>query len=237
MTTSLSSYPGAADCARAAICAYSPDRGPPAARPPFAALSQKAVRAGHVVYGAGESAGRLFKMSRGYVLISQRLPNGCRSLVDFVAPGQYFGFCASDRHNCTATTSAGGALAAYDAADVASDPIEAQAAFACAVAQLERVRNLATLRSRRAVERLAKFLLDLTPELRVDGLCLELPLSRAEISELLELQKETVSRCFAELRDIGAVVAEGRRLAHVLDRDLLAAVASGEADAHARQAA
>jgi CRP-like cAMP-binding protein len=177
-------------------------------------------------------------MSHGYVLISQNLPHGSRSLVDLVAPGQYFGFCAADRHDCTATTTAVGRLTAYHAAHVANDPVEAKVAFACAVAQLERTRNLATLRSRRAVERLAKFLLDLTPRVRIDNLCLTLPLSRVEIGELLELKKETVSRCFAELRDVGAVVAEGRRRAHVLDRDLLAAIASGEAEGErARQAA
>jgi CRP-like cAMP-binding protein len=232
MTTPIPPHSGAAERVRAPACNYFPYRHdrPPSPREPLVALGLKTVRAGHAVYGAGQATGRLYRMSGGCVLISQRLPDGRRSLVDFVAPGQYFGFSAADRHDCTATTATGGGLAIYDAANVMSDPGEAPVAFASAVAQLERARNLATLRSRRAVERLARFLLDLTPNIRIDNLCLELPLSRAEIGELLELQKETVSRCFAELRDAGAVAAEGRRLAHVRDRDMLAAIARGEAE-------
>ena len=237
--TTVKAYSGAAECARALICARSPYRDDrlPTRPPPLAMVGQRTVRAGHVIYSAGQTAGRLFKLSRGYALISQTLPDGRRSIVDLVPSGQYFGFTTTGRHDCAATTTTAGRLAAFDATDVMRDPNAAEAAFAAAVAQLDRTRNLASLRSRRAVERLAKFLLDLTPHVLIDNICLALPLSRAEIGELLELKKETVSRCFAELRDAGAVVAEGRRLAHVRDRDLLAAIASGETQGHARQAA
>jgi CRP-like cAMP-binding protein len=96
------------------------------------------------------------------------------------------------------------------------------------VEELERVRTQVTDMSfKDARMKLATFLLSLitsdTPASN-GTVNLTLPLSRQEISEVLELSPETISRTLSSFRREQLVVARGRRLA-IQDRPGLEAVA------------
>ncbi|MBV7257532.1 Crp/Fnr family transcriptional regulator [Pacificimonas sp. WHA3] len=74
--------------------------------------------------------------------------------------------------------------------------------------------------------RLAGLILNLdarAPVCRAGPDYIELPFSRAEIGQLLDMRIETVSREFGALEETGAIRREGRRGLHILDRDRLRA--------------
>jgi CRP/FNR family nitrogen fixation transcriptional regulator len=55
---------------------------------------------------------------------------------------------------------------------------------------------------------------------------LELAMPRHDIADYLGLTLETVSRMFAELKEIGAIRLHGARRVELLDRERLAAMAA-----------
>ena len=81
----------------------------------LAPLVRKSVRAGQVVYDVGRAPLHFYRMSCGYVIVSQPLRDGRRSIVDLIEPGRLFGFCSADQHDCTATTTEPGTLSIYSA--------------------------------------------------------------------------------------------------------------------------
>jgi CRP/FNR family transcriptional regulator, anaerobic regulatory protein len=74
--------------------------------------------------------------------------------------------------------------------------------------------------SRRPIDRVIRFLVD------VSGRCarsregyyiIELPMSRVDIADYLGLQRETVSRCFSQLRGTGLLLTPNRRTSVITD--------------------
>jgi CRP/FNR family transcriptional regulator len=89
------------------------------------------------------------------------------------------------------------------------------------------------LGNRRAEERLAAFVLDLTRRLQSRGFSsssLVLRMTREEIGTYLGLTLETVSRCFSKLQNDG-VLQVWRRHITVLDHDALERLVNGAGDA------
>jgi len=179
------------------------------------------------VFEVGSPADELYLISEGWVIVSRPLPNGRRSILDVLERGRIFGFSAAALHECEALTTAPSVIFAYDKARMMSDPRRAIRVHEQALKQMSRIHWLATVRCAPALARLAGFLADCVESGGGGEIRLDLPLSRVEIADYLELTVETVSRCITTLRDKGAVRTEGQRGVEILDLDALRGFAAG----------
>jgi CRP-like cAMP-binding protein len=182
------------------------------------------------VYAEGEAAGHVYKVVSGVVRISKLLPDGRRQISAFHTAGDMFGFEADDMHNASAEAVVPVKVIAY----------KWQSLLATGTHSASLVRNLLTLTMiglrqtqehllllgrKNALERVAAFLLEMARRAGT-GAVLELAMPRHDIADYLGLTLETVSRMFAELKELGAIRLDGARKVHLLDAERLAAMGS-----------
>ena len=70
--------------------------------PPARQCKSDGSRPGGVLFSEGDAASEIHELAQGAALISRRLPDGRRQIVDIIGPGRLFGFTATDRHDCSA---------------------------------------------------------------------------------------------------------------------------------------
>ena len=191
-------------------------------------------RKNQILFFEGGVAQHLFALHSGLVKLVKSLENGKDRITGVLYPGELFGLEA-----LTETTYPLTAVTLRDC-EICSAPRDEFTVFLQAnpeiglgmvrflVEELERVRSQVTDMSfKDARMKVATFLLSLiTPEAPPTdgGLTLSLPLSRQEISEILELSPETVSRTLSAFRREQLIVARGRHLV-IQDRTGLETVA------------
>jgi CRP-like cAMP-binding protein len=149
--------------------------------------------------------------------------------VDFLLPGDFFGFCASSQHHfCVETIVAGSLVARFPRRSAErladSDPQVArhirQAAFE-SIARLQR-RTL-ILAGSSALEKVGAFLLEMADREDVEQTrWVRLPMSRSDIADYLAMAVETVSRTLTELRARRAIAYCDARRVQICDREVLA---------------
>jgi len=179
-------------------------------------------RKNQILFFEGGVAQHLFALHSGLVKLVKSLENGKDRITGVLFPGQLFGLEAlSDpTYPLTAVTLRDSEICAASRDEVViflqSNPGIALGMVRFLVAEVGRVRAQVTDMSfKDARMKLATFLLslvasDLTPH---NGrVTLTLPLSRQEISEVLELSPETISRTLASFRKQQLIVARGRHL-------------------------
>jgi CRP-like cAMP-binding protein len=165
----------------------------------------------------------LFALHSGLVKIVKSLENGKDRIAGVLLPGEFFGLEALTDATYPLT-----AVALSDC-EVCSAPREEFAAYMRTypdialgmvrflVDELKRVRSQMTDMSfKDARMKVATLLLSLTSTNKTAdnnaAITILLPLSRQEISEVLELSPETISRTFSHFRDEKMVSARGRHL-------------------------
>jgi CRP/FNR family nitrogen fixation transcriptional regulator len=154
--------------------------------------------------------------------------DGRRHIVDFLLPGDFFGFCPSSGHHfCVEATVAGTLVARYLRRSVErlaeSDPQVArhirQATFE-SIARLQRMTLI--LAGGSALEKIGAFLLEMANRTSVEEtrwVCL--PMSRSDIADYLAMAVETVSRTLTELRARRAIAYRDARRVQICDREVL----------------
>ena len=155
--------------------------------------------------------------------------DGRRHIVDFLLPGDFFGFCASSQHHfCVETIVAGSLVARFPRRGAErladSDPQVArhirQAAFE-SIARLQR-RTL-ILAGSSALEKVGAFLLEMANRAGIERTrWVLLPMSRSDIADYLAMAVETVSRTLTELRARRAIAYRDARRVQICDREVLA---------------
>ena len=191
-------------------------------------------RRNQILFFEGGSAQHLFALHTGLVKMVKSLENGKDRITGVLFPGELFGLesLTDLAYPITAVALRDCEICAAPREDFATylqtNPDLAIGMVRFLVGELERVRTQVTDMSfKDARMKVATFLLSLlshdTPE--TDGnLTLTLPLSRQEISEVLELSPETVSRTLSAFRREQLVAARGRQLV-IQNRASLEAVA------------
>lgn len=179
-------------------------------------------RRNQILFFEGGSAQHLFALHSGLVKMVKGLDNGKQRITGVLFPGELFGLEALARasYPLTAVVLRDCEICAAPREDFAtymrSNPDIAIGMVRFMVGELERVRTQVTDMSfKDARMKLATFLLTLitTDTSATDGnLNLTLPLSRQEISEVLELSPETISRTLSAFRREQLLTARGRRL-------------------------
>ena len=179
-------------------------------------------RKNQILFFEGGVAQHLFALHAGLVKLVKSLENGKDRITGVLFPGQLFGLEAlSDpTYPLTAVTLRDSEICAASREEVTtflqSNPEIALGMVRFLVAEVARVRTQVTDMSfKDARMKVATFLLSLVasdPAPHNGRVELTLPLSRQEISEVLELSPETISRTLAAFRREQLIVARGRHL-------------------------
>ncbi len=179
-------------------------------------------RRNQILFFEGGAAQHLFALHAGLVKMVKSLENGKDRITSVLFPGELFGL-----ESLTETAYPLTAVALRDCEICAAprdeffsflgtNPEAAIGMVRFLVEALERVRVQVTDMSfKDARMKVATFLLSLITEdaaVTNGSVTLTLPLSRQEISEILELSPETVSRTLSAFRREQLVVARGRHL-------------------------
>jgi CRP-like cAMP-binding protein len=182
------------------------------------------------IYAEGENSGYVYKVISGVVRVSKLLPDGRRQISAFHLPGEMFGFEADELHHASAEAVVPVKVVAFKwggLIGVARQPVNVlRELLSLAVKGLKHTQDHLLLLGRKsALERLAAFLLEM--DLRTGSRhMLDLAMPRHDIADYLGLTLETVSRMFAELKDLGAIKLESARRVHLLDPAKLMAMSA-----------
>jgi CRP/FNR family nitrogen fixation transcriptional regulator len=179
------------------------------------------------IYAEGETSGYVYKVISGVVRVSKLLPDGRRQISAFHMPGEMFGFEADEAHHASAEAVVPTKVIAYRWDGVLGTerqpPNFVRELLNLTVLGLRHTQNhLLLLGRKNALERLAAFLLEMSA--RTDGSILDLAMPRHDIADYLGLTLETVSRMFAELKELGVIKLESARRVHLLDKAALKAM-------------
>jgi CRP-like cAMP-binding protein len=180
------------------------------------------------IYAEGETAGYVYKVISGVVRVSKLLPDGRRQISAFHMPGEMFGFEAGELHHASAEAIVPTKVVAYKWEGVLGTARQS-ASFVRELLNLTVLGlrhtqdHLLLLGRKNALERLAEFLLEMSARMGGSAV-LDLAMPRHDIADYLGLTLETVSRMFAELKEMGAIKLESARRVHLLDKAALRAM-------------
>jgi len=191
-------------------------------------------RRGQILYFEGGTAAHVFALHTGLVKIVKSLENGKERIVRAIFPGELFGLEAivEPTYPLTAITLHDCEICAVGREELLSflqgNPDIALGMIRFLVSEMTRVRTqIVDMSFKDARMKLATLLLSL---LQAEGeephasQTLVLPFSRQEISEILELSAETVSRTLTSLQRDQILAAQGRRV-EIQDVERLASAA------------
>jgi CRP-like cAMP-binding protein len=192
------------------------------------------------LYSAGEPAEHLYVLAAGRAKLLQPTSSGQEVVTDLLVPGDLFGALStlgSPHHPDTAvalTTTCALRIGTDAVREVLTEhPTVALRVLDDVAGHLARARTDVGRRSGEPVaQRVAAVLGRLADKLGQEragdgGTLLQIPLSRSDLAGLTGSTPESVSRVMSRLRREG-VVDSGRRWTAVLDRERLAAVATGD---------
>lgn len=172
------------------------------------------------IFAEGEKAGYVYKLVSGVVRVSKLLPDGRRQISAFHLPGDMFGFEIDDIHHASAEAIVPVKVVAFKwhtlLSATASSGFVHELLNRTMIGLRQTQDHLLLLGRKNALERLAAFLLEMAR--RADATdVLELAMPRHDIADYLGLTLETVSRMFAELKEMRIIKLETARRVKLLD--------------------
>jgi CRP-like cAMP-binding protein len=182
------------------------------------------------IYAEGEASGYVYKVVSGVVRVSNLLPDGRRQISAFHMPGDMFGFESDEIHQASAEAVVPTKVIAYKwqgllGVGPQSNGVVRELLRLTMIGLRQSREHLLLLGRKNALERLAAFLLDMTGRSGAKSV-LDLAMPRHDIADYLGLTLETVSRMFAELKDLGTIKLESARRVHLLDTAKLKAMSA-----------
>lgn len=179
-------------------------------------------RRGQILYFEGGNAGHVFALHSGLVKIVKSLENGKERIIRAIFPGEIFGLEAvtEQLYPLTAVTLRDCEICSVGRDELLTflhaNPDIALGMIRFLVSEMSRVRSQITDMSfkdaRMKISTLLLSLLQAEFDQPPASQSLTLPFSRQEISEILELSPETVSRTLSSLRRERILEARGRHL-------------------------
>jgi CRP/FNR family transcriptional regulator, nitrogen fixation regulation protein len=189
-------------------------------------------------YGIGESVYRFndpiehwFRIVAGAARKSTLTGDGRRHIVDFILPGDMFGFGAAESQFCVEAIAPATLIARYprrSAEPLAdSDPQIARIVREAAFESITRLqRRMVTLGRTSALEKVSTFLLEMADRYHTAAThTVLLPMSRYDIADYLAMAVETVSRTLTELRARHTIALGAVRQVRICNRGALEEVA------------
>jgi CRP-like cAMP-binding protein len=186
--------------------------------------------AGETICSRDEAPDYWYRLVTGAARRCAQIADGRRQIVDFLLPGDLFGFHVGARPECAVECVAHSTLVRYQRQQMESllesDPKLARKVREIAFASIDRMQSRMVLLGRsRALERVCGFLLEMAQRAQVeqDG-TVTLPMSRYDIADYLALAVETVSRSLTTLRASQVIAFLDTRQLRILDRRALEAL-------------
>ena len=210
----------------------------PASEPTCEALERLAIvsryDSGQLVYRPNETAENWFRLVSGAARKCTLSSDGHRHIVDFLLPGDFFGFCASSGYAfCVEVIVPGTCIARYTRGHAEkladSNPQVARLVRRTAFASITRLQwRTLVLGRRSALEKVSAFLLEMadrswagTQSPSWPGDAVYLPMSRYDIADYLAMAVETLCRTLTSLRVCGAIAFPHARQVQIRDRAVL----------------
>jgi CRP-like cAMP-binding protein len=159
------------------------------------------------IYRQGEFAEFWYLIVGGAARKCAQMSDGRRHIMDFLLPGDLFGFEVTDRRECAVEcVAAKTTVIRYQRQrmelQMEADPLLARHVREIAFDSIDRLQSRMILLGRsRALERVCGFLLEMAHRAKsgIEG-CVALPMSRYDIADYLAIAVETVSRSLTTLR-------------------------------------
>ncbi len=185
------------------------------------------------VFYEGEPKRSVYKIEVGAVSLYKTMADGRRQIFDFAFAGDVIGLGASKAHSCSAQTVGQAQLKSlpvsrlYQLAE--RDPSFALGLYQAVSSELETTRDLLlTLGQHDSIERVAIFLLTLSQRNSRNGqdpCLLTIPMTRADIADLLGMTIETVSRSLTKLRELELITMIRASTIQIIDLNRLRTLA------------
>lgn len=182
------------------------------------------------VYCQDTAADHWYRILGGAARKCMQLSDGRRQIIDFLMPGDLFGFDADSRHECSVECIAPDTVVMrYQRLQMESllesDPQFARRVREFAFRSIERLQSRMILLGRsRSLERVCGFLIEIEFRAQLQtSATITLPMSRYDIADYLAIAVETVSRSLTMLRSERVIAFVDSRHFRILDRRALEA--------------
>jgi CRP/FNR family transcriptional regulator, nitrogen fixation regulation protein len=214
----------------ATVRSYGATRIPAASCAPNLLQSLGTLRrygADETVCSRDEMADYWYQLAGGAARKCTQMLDGRRQIVDFLLPGDLFGFHVGDRHDCSVecvvpnTTVVRYPRPRMESL-MESDPQLARRVREATFESIDRMQSRTILLGcGRALERVGRFLLEMADRrIETDG-TVALPMSRYDIADYLAIAVETVSRSLTTLRSRQAIAFLDTRHFRIVNRKAL----------------
>jgi CRP/FNR family transcriptional regulator, nitrogen fixation regulation protein len=164
--------------------------------------SQMKFGSNEEIFGEGEPAEYVYKVTKGAVRTYKILCDGRRQIGGFHLPGDIFGLETGNEHQFSAEAINNVTVLVVRRSAIVSlaerDSDAARALWSFTGSELNRVQEHLLLLVKTAQQRVASFLLEMSTRLAAAD-AIELPMSRQDIADYLGLTIETVSRTMTQL--------------------------------------
>jgi CRP-like cAMP-binding protein len=205
-----------------------PNDGTPGAMESLGSLRR--YDAGETVYSQDEPADHWYLIVAGAARKCTQIADGRRQIMDFLLPGDLFGFHAGARHECSVESVAPATtVARFQRLQMESlmeaDPKLARRVREIAFGSIDRLQSRMILLGRsRALERVCGFLLEMAHRAKFEAEgTVALPMSRYDIADYLAIAVETVSRSLTTLRSERVIAFFDTRHFRIVNRRALEA--------------
>lgn len=199
---------------------------------------KRTIKRGETLQWEGDLAPVVANIINGVLKLSVNLQDGREQIVSVMYASDFIGrpFGKESPYRVTAMTDAEVCVFPRSSFDsfAGEHPDLQNKLLQRTLDELDRAREWMTLLGKKsATERIATLLIELSDRLSIDGCSpntvhldrFELPMDRRQISDILGLTIETVSRQFTRIRTEGIIDLPDRRTVVIKDRDRLKALA------------
>ena len=184
---------------------------------------------GRAIYHQGDVARRWFEVVSGIVRTCHFMADGHRQLTGFFCAGDVFGIEA-DRHTETAEAVTDVVLRC-SAAPVAGEESGGDAPRVLGKALESARRSIFLFGHRTAANRVAAFLITMAERSGIQA-GVQLPMTRGDIADHLNLTMHTISRTMSDFARKGLIALHGRQFVRILDVEGLRVIAGDAVGAH-----
>lgn len=189
---------------------------------------------GQSLFWQGDDAKYVFQVEGGMLRALRLLADGRRVIVGFLHPGDLLGVCLKNRYLYTVEAITEVRLRRYPRRrfedEVARQPHLRQELFSKLCDEMTAAQDQAVLLSRRSAdEKVANFLLLMAKDRDAEPIAfVDLPMTRLDIADYLNMTIETVSRTITKFASNGIIIAPDRRSIIILKRHILQSIANGD---------
>ncbi len=189
---------------------------------------------GEAIFWEGDEARYVFQVDDGMLRALRVLKDGRRVIVGFLHTGDLLGVSLRDRYLYTVEAITEVRLRRFSRHrfedEVARQPHLREQFLSKLCDEMTAAQDQAVLLSRRSAdEKVANFLLLMMKDKHADPIpFVDLPMTRLDIADYLNMTIETVSRTITKFANCGIIVAPDRRSIIILKRNSLQAIADGD---------